>query len=313
MAYEIIIKKEYEGTSPKSFLKKKIDLPFYMIMKYLKEKRITLNGKKIKQDDKLKENDVIKVWLDEIQMREKEKKHKREADLNIPIIFENEDFMVLNKPSGVIVQGAQDHETSLSLHLAFLKRQKGDESDFEYTHAHRTDKETSGLLIVAKNLPALRELNEIFRGREIRKRYKCLCVGRFEKGEGDVEIYLQRTPEGVKGKIIPVETKEKDAKHSLSHYKVLDEYTYDDLDLTLVEVEIKTGVMHQIRAHMKYLGCPILCDSMYGNSYANTKFEGILSRQFLHASHLEFSFKGKEYSFDAELSEDLQKVLNLLN
>lgn len=312
MSFEIVITKEYDGVKPKSFLKKRVDTPYFKIPRLLKEKRITLNGKKIKEDTVLREGDIIKVWASDINPVEVKKYHLDSKDLEIPIIFENEDFIVFNKSSGIIVQGAQDNETSLSLHLAHYKQSIGDKSDFEYFHAHRLDKETSGILVVAKNRQTLRDLNQIFREKSIIKKYVCLCLGHFEKKEGQVEVFLRKNEIGVKEKMAICSAKEKDAERSLSIYKVLKEYEHRKEDFSLVEVEIKTGITHQIRVHMKSLGHPVLGDKLYGNSTVNREYENIINRQFLHAQFLEFEYKGKKYSFDAELTNDLKAMLEVL-
>lgn len=312
MSFEIIITKEYEGLKPKSFLKKRIDIPYFKIPRLLKDKRITLNGKKIHEESVLKEGDVIKVWPNDINPVEQKKYHLDSKDLEIPIIFENEDFIVFNKSAGIIVQGAQDNTTSLSLHLAHYKQKIGDKSDFEYFHAHRLDKETSGILVVAKNRQTLRDLNQIFREKNIVKKYLTLVLGYFEQKKGQVEAFMRKNELGVKEKMTICSAKEKDAERSLSLYKVLKEYEHDKEDFSLVEVEIKTGITHQIRVHMKSLGHPVLGDKLYGNSTVNRVYEQILNRQFLHAKYLEFEYKGKKYVFEAELTDDLKAMLNLL-
>lgn len=308
MPKEIIIDSDNHGVSPKRYLKKTVDLPYYQIIKLLKEKRITLNGKKIKSDTVIKQGDVIKLWLDTIPLREKEKRFVNAKNLEIQKIFENQDFIILNKPPEVVVQGAQDNAKSLSLHLAYLKNLNKDENEFEYVHVHRLDKDTSGILLVAKNLACSRELSKEFRNKEVEKKYLCLVDGIIEKKEGRIEVNLLKKDNELKEKVII----SKDGKKTISNYKVLNEYTYEDNELSLVEVHIETGFTHQIRVHMKYLGHPIVCDKMYGNSYINRIFENKLSRQFLHAKSLKFNYKDKEYLFEAKLYEDLENFLRNL-
>lgn len=311
MTFEIKVTKEDAGVSPKGFLKKKLDVHYNKIFKMIKEKRLTLNGKKIKQEDKLKTGDIIKCWLDDVKLRsETEVYEKRDSkDFGIDTIFENEDFLVLNKLPGIIVQGAQDNETSLSLHLEYLKQKNKDTSNFQYFHVHRLDKDTSGVLVCAKNQIALRELNEVFRDKKITKKYVCLCDGSLPAKEGEIKVKLDRTPEGTKEKIVVSKTS---GKESLSYYKVLGEYEFKDEIVSLVEVEIKTGITHQIRVHMKHLGNPIIGDKMYGNNYVNKIFENSLPRQFLHAKLLEFEFKGENYKFEAPLTKDLDSLMKKL-
>ncbi len=312
MPYELTISKEYEGTRVKNYLKKYIDIPYSALFKYLKNKRITLNGKKIKKDDVLHQGDVVKVWLDTIPLRKPSTTFSDSKDLGMEILENNEDFLVLNKLPEVIVQGAQDSSKSLSLHLAYLKKKFEDTSDFEYFHVHRLDKDTSGVLVVAKKRPVLRELNSLFRQRDVVKKYLCLCDGEFLEKKGSVEINLARAPEGSREKV-RVAQQHKDSRKTHSEYRVVKEYVHKDNVLSLVEVEIKTGFMHQIRVHMKHLGHPILGDKMYGNSYINTFYEAFLKRQFLHASSIEFSYGDKNYFIEAPLSKDLDKFLKFIS
>ena len=312
MSIEIVVGPEYDGVKPKNFLRKKVDVPFFMVVKMISEKRVTLNGKKIKKETVMREGDVLKIWPHDIKLREEVKNHKDKKDLKIPVIFENDDFIVFNKLPGVVVQGAQHNELSLGLHLAYYQDKVGDRSDFEFFHAHRLDKDTSGCLVVAKSQVALRDLNEVFRNKDIVKKYLCLCVGGFESDSGKVEAIMRRNEQGVREKMSIVADKRPGDKRSLSFYKVLDEIEFEDEVFSLVEVEIRTGVTHQIRVHMKSLGHPIVGDSMYGVSVVNSNFEERLNRQFLHASHLEFDYKGKHFSFDAPLAKDLDDFLKFL-
>ncbi len=313
MPKEIIISSEDDGLKPKNFLKKKLDVPFYKIITLIKEKRITLNKKKIKQDDVLRSGDIIKIWLDDIQINEKVKYQKNAQNLGLECIFDNQDFAVFNKTSGIVVQGSQEENISISLHLAWYKQHIKDNTDFEYFHAHRLDKDTSGCIVIAKNINALRELNRIFRDKDIIKQYICLCCGIFENKKGRIEQYMLKNPQGSREKMRICSKSEKDSKLSISEYDVIGEYEYKNEQFSLVKVNIKTGITHQIRCHMKFLGHPVVMDSMYGNSVVNTMFADLLNRQFLHAEHIEFSYNGKKNSFCARLTQDLENTLKKIN
>jgi len=312
MTFEIEITSDYNGVKPKNFLKKKIDVPFFRIPKLLKEKRITLNGKKIKQEDIMKTGDILKIWPNDIKLREVTIFQKESKDLGIETIYEDEDLLVFNKKAGIVVQGAQHDNQSLSLHLAYVKKQNKDDTNFEYFHAHRLDKDTSGVLVCCKNRQALRNLNQLFRTRETQKKYVGLVVGCPIETEGNIEVYMKRNPEGSREKMSICNQKEVDAKISISKYKVLETIEHEGDDLSLVEVEIKTGLTHQIRVHMKSLMTPILGDKMYGNSAVNKKYETQLQRQFLHAKELNFTYKDKKHEFKAELTDDLKEFLEYL-
>ena len=314
MVFEITITKDYEGVSPKGYIKKMVDVPFTKVHKLIKEKRLTINGKKIKGEVKLKTGDVLKCWLDDIKLRNENQtvsmtENQESKNLGMDTIFEDENMLILNKQAGVVVQGAQDNDTSLSLHLQYLKNKKKDLKEFNYFHVHRLDKDTSGVLVCAKNQIALRELNKVFAERQITKKYLCLCDGQFEKQEGTIQVNMDRNEQGMKEKMF---VSKEGGKKSISHYKVIDEYEFKDETVTMVEVEIKTGLTHQIRVHMKSIGHPIISDKMYGNNYINKVFENSLSRQFLHAQSLEFEYNGVEHKFVAPLTNDLKSLCNKL-
>ncbi len=314
MTFEITITKEYEGVSPKGYIKKMVDVPFTRVHKLIKEKRLTINNKKIKGEVKLKTGDVLKCWLDNIELRSANQtlnlnENQEEKNLGIDTIFEDSNMLILNKQAGVVVQGAQDNDTSLSLHLQYLKNKKKDMSEFNYFHVHRLDKDTSGVLVCAKNQIALRGLNKVFADRKITKKYLALCDGQFEKAEGTIEVLMERNEQGMKEKMKIVT---QGGKKSISHYKVIDEYEFKEETVTMVEITIETGLTHQIRVHLKSIGHPIIGDKMYGNNYINKVFENSLKRQFLHAQTLEFEFEGTEHKFVAPLTADLKSLCNKL-
>ena len=311
MSFEIRVNKEDDGVKAKGFLKRNIDVSYQSLCKLLKNKRITLNGKKIKKDAVLSEGDVIKVWSEGIGLRKKSKRFENSKDLGMDVVYESEDFFVLNKLPGVVVQGAQEKEESLSLHLAYLKNYWDDKSDFEYFHVHRIDKQTSGALVIAKNKKALRDLNELFRKRKVVKKYICLCDGLFENESGEIDICLKRNPDGSNEKVSVSSDSDKDSKRTISRYRVLKEYEYEGEDFSLVEVEIETGFMHQIRVHMKYLGHPIVGDLMYGNSYINEFVKA--KRQLLHASYLSFEYKGESHEIEVSLTKDFEEFLGSIS
>lgn len=306
---EIIITEEYDGVSPKNFLKKRLNVSYSKLVKLLKDKRITINKKKIKQDTILAKGDVIKIWDNTIELRDtKENKETKSENLNINTIYEEKDFLAINKKPGIVVQGAAEKNTSLVLHLNYLKEQNNDELN-EYNYVHRLDKDTSGVLLIGKNSSAIRELNKIFKSKEIKKTYVCLCDGLFEEKEGTIEVTLSRMPDNSFEKV-SVGDSGSFARETKSHYKVIDEYEFQNQSFSLVEVVIETGFMHQIRVHMKHIKHPIIGDDMYGNRFVNSMFEELLPRQFLHARKLEFEYNGKEYKIKAKLSNDLNKALN---
>ena len=308
--YNLIINEEQEGVKPKNFLKKTFDISFSQTLKYIRKKQITLNKKKIRGSETLKKGDIITIWNKEIKLREKGAKNQTSKNLNIEIIYENENFFILNKPPKVICQGAQDNQLSLSFHLNYLKKNYKDETNFSYTHAHRLDKDTTGCLLVARNQKTLRELNRIFNKREITKLYHCIVLGKLKEKKKKITLYMQRNQsQNSKRKVIVTSPKSKESKKTELTLKVLKEFESQEEQFSLVEITLHTGFTHQIRVTMAHLRHPILSDTMYGNSYINSKFEHIMPQQALHARCLKFQLNNEKFNFTAPYLRDIRNFL----
>ncbi len=214
------------------------------------------------------------------------------------IIYQDENVLVLDKPAGV------------------------NSDDFE-KRVHRLDKDTSGVLLIAKNDKALEFLQEQFKERRAEKKYIALVVGHFKNEEGLIETLLNRAPgDRRKQKVfLPNEPGvEKIHRNAITKYRVLQRFSAQGEtsplrggeNYDLIEVEPKTGRKHQIRAHFSYLGHPIAGDKLYG--FKNQPTPKGLTRQFLHASYLKIKLPdGKEKEFQSEIPEELKTVINNLN
>ncbi|MDD5145500.1 MAG: RluA family pseudouridine synthase [Candidatus Pacebacteria bacterium] len=203
----------------------------------------------------------------------------------LKIIYEDDDLVVYDKPAGI-------------------------NSDDFPLRAHRLDKDTSGVLVVAKNEKALEFLQKQFEERKTEKKYIALIVGHLNRDEGNIETLLGRSPgDRRKQKVyLQNEPEAGDKRLAITHFKLLQRFENYDL----IEVEPKTGRKHQIRAHLSYLGHPIAGDKLY--SFKNQKGPGGLKRQFLHASNLRITLpNGKACEFKSELPEDLRESLKNLN
>ena len=210
------------------------------------------------------------------------------------IIYEDENVQVLDKPAGV------------------------NSDDFE-KRAHRLDKDTSGIFLVAKNDETLEFLQKQFQNREVKKKYIALTVGNLKNTEGTIETLLGRSPsDRRKQKIfMPHDPQAEDKRAAITKYKALQRFENYDL----IEVEPLTGRKHQIRAHMAYLGHPIAGDKLYG--FKNQLLPKGLNRQFLHAKYLEIKLpdplrqrfseaSGQIKKFESDLSDDLKLCLKQL-
>ncbi|MDD3481280.1 MAG: RluA family pseudouridine synthase [Patescibacteria group bacterium] len=219
------------------------------------------------------------------------------------ILYEDKNIVAVNKEAGLLtyapVGKKVKEKTLLNLvwpHLEFAE--KGERSGV----VHRLDRETSGVIVFAKNEEYKRLLQEAFKARKVEKRYLTLVSGKLEPKEGKIEIPLGRAPKD-RLKVVPKAS----GKPSVTLYRVI--RYFPENKVSLVEVVLKTGRMHQIRVHFAAIGHPVVGDVLYGRR------DKALSRQFLHAVKLAFTEPkmGKKLSFEAELPEDLKTFLKALS
>ncbi len=221
--------------------------------------------------------------------------------LEASILYEDDDFLVLNKPPGLAVHGG----SGLSLGIIEALRAMRPHAPF-LELIHRLDRDTSGLLMLAKSRPILLEMQSLLRGSGVKKTYLCVLVGQWKGGGRWVEASLSKTARRGRERLMTVDEKSGDAARS--RFKPLRHFQ----EHTLVEAIIATGRTHQIRVHAASLGHPVVGDTKYGDFSANrcARAQG-LKRQFLHASTVEFRLpiSGKRYAFEASLPADLKNYL----
>jgi len=273
---------------------------------------ILVNQNPVKQNYKVKPDDVISIVL----TYPPQKVELIAEDLPLNIVYEDDDVIVVNKKAGMVVHPGYANYTGTLLNALIHHFEKNKEEEQPHL-VHRIDKDTSGLLLVAKNELAQSKLARQFFDHSVERKYQALVWGDFEEDKGKIEGNLARHPKDRRiMKVFPDGSKGKEA---ITHYKVLQRFTY----VTLVECELETGRTHQIRAHMKYIGHPLFNDETYGGEqilkgttfskykqFVKNCFDTI-PRQALHAKSLGFKHPatGKEMFFDSELPEDMQKVL----
>ena len=287
----------------------KPDLTRAFLQKLIKEGNVFVNHKKItKTGHKLKVEDELIVNIPSIK-----EVGLLAEDIPLDILYEDQDLIVINKAPGMVVHptdhGAHVSGTLVNALLYHCQDLSGVGGEKRPGIVHRLDKDTSGVIMVAKNDVAHRFLSKQIQDRTISKKYLTLLKGRLEPKEGSIEAPLIKSSASGK-RDVQVSGKAK-AKYALTHYKVL-EYVGD---YSLVEVQIITGRTHQIRVHFKAIGHPVCGDSMYGDPQTNEKLRKVgLHRQFLHAAELTFQLPStkKEVAFKAPLAEDLEGVLRKL-
>jgi 23S rRNA pseudouridine1911/1915/1917 synthase len=241
--------------------------------------------------EKVKAGDILRISLHEDNDNSSE---IIPADGVLDIVYEDEDLILLNKPGNVVVHPSYAHyKDSLSNILAGYYEKTGQQHVIRVIG--RLDRETSGLIIFAKNRHSAALLSDQTRNMSRRKEYLALCSGVFEETEGTVDAPIAEIP----GQRMIREVRE-DGKEAVTHYRVEQQFE----DYALVRLHLDTGRTHQIRVHMKYIGHPLLGDGLYGTEIPD---HHEMKRTALHAVHLEFKqpISGKELIFDADLPEDM--------
>lgn len=233
--------------------------------------------------------------------------------IDINIIYEDNDILVFNKPSGVIVNKADTTRNEITVQ-DFLESKynfaspKDNESDF-YKRAgivHRIDKETSGILIAAKNQLSFENLQAQFKERKVEKTYVALVHGHVSSEEGEISVPIGRLPWNRKRFGVMVGGKE-----AQTFYKVIEKF---EKPFTLLELYPKTGRTHQIRVHLKYLGHAIFGDEFYAGRKTSRNDRKYLDRFFLHAKKISFFHPktGKRIEFESDLPQELKNVIEIL-
>jgi 23S rRNA pseudouridine1911/1915/1917 synthase len=226
---------------------------------------------------------------------------------NIPldIVFENEDLIVVNKPAGMVVHPSPGHDSGTLVHaaLGYIPELEGIGGEERPGIVHRLDKDTSGLIVIAKNERAHRWLQEQFKSRKVEKIYLALVDGKPPTPSGHVEAPIGRNT--THRKLMAVVPLDK-GREAVSEYRTLESFPAH----TLLEVHPLTGRTHQIRVHLAFLGCPVAADIVYGKRKPTVE----LKRHFLHAHKLKIILPGEKQAriFEASLPQELQFILEQL-
>lgn len=262
------------------------------IKKLIDNGNILVNGAKVKVHHKVKFGDKIEVVLEELPLLSLEPE-----DIPLNIIYEDDDVIVVNKPPGIATHtGPGIRSGTLVNALLYHCKSLSTVNDARPGIIHRLDKDTSGIMVVAKNNFSHMELAKQFKERTVKKKYIALVKGAVELDEGVVDLPIGRHPSHRQKMAVRYDS----TKKAVTEYKVLKRFR----DFTMLELNLKTGRTHQIRVHMAYLGHPILGDEKYG---AKDKFQ----RQALHSYFLSFRHPrtGKEMEFVAELPDDIKSLV----
>ena len=278
---------------------------------------IQVNGNVVKSNYKVKPKDKIKVLFEYPPYQNL----LLPENIDLDIVYEDDELVVVNKPAGMVVHpGHGNYSGTLINALIYHFENLPNNSSNRPGLVHRIDKETSGLLVIAKTEKAMIDLSEQFAKKTSSREYIALVWGDLKEDSGTINEYIGRNPKNRLQNIVFSGDDIEKGKPAITHYKVINRYGY----VTLVNCRLETGRTHQIRVHMKHIGHTIFNDSRYGGDLilkgtTFTKYKQfvdncfkILPRQALHAKTLGFNHpKTKEnLSFDSEIPEDIQQCLD---
>ncbi len=265
-------------------------LPDSLLQKYIRLKRIKLNGKGAKRDVRLAEGDLLQLYINDdfFEKPREENSWLKVGTPRLSIVYEDENILLADKKPGVLCHsaGVWDYNTLIANIQAYLAR-KGEwrpkeENAFAPALCNRIDRNTGGIVIAAKNAEALRILNDKIRDREIEKLYLCAVQGRPKPPEGRLENYLFK--DAAKNQVYVKDKPESGARSAVTEYRVLRSRG----PLSLVECRLLTGRTHQIRVQMAHAGWPLLGDGKYGRERFNRNFDE--KGQALYSYRLRFDF-----------------------
>ncbi|HRZ78662.1 MAG TPA: RluA family pseudouridine synthase [bacterium] len=302
-----------EGSSVRAdlFLSELLGISRSRVQKNIMNENLSVNGIVVSKNSfrKFPERALVEFEIEPIDEISAEPE-----EMELKIVFENSDFLIIDKPAGLVVHPGAGNKSGTLIngvlfHLAggpgFVK--KGD--PLRPGLVHRIDKDTSGLLVVAKNTKAFEELSSKFAVHDIEREYRCVVFGKMPEEKGRIETFHGRDPHN-RLKFSP---DVKNGRKAVTNYTVEAGYKY----CSVLNVKLETGRTHQIRMHMSHAGHPIVNDALYGgvrktpDAVLNGLFN-ISGRQLLHAGRLGFKLFGKDYSFSSDVPDDMKKVIDHL-
>ena len=270
------------------------------IQRMIENEKIKVNNKKVKASYKVNENDSIEIEEEEIKETD-----LIAEDIPLDVIYEDNDILVVNKAKGMVVHPGNGNPNGTLVNAVLAKCKdslSGIGGEYRPGIVHRIDKDTSGLLIVAKNDNAHLNISEQIKDHKVKKTYVALVRGRIKENEATINMPIGRSQNDRTKMAV-----RKDGKEAITHIKVLKKYK----NYTFIEVNIETGRTHQIRVHMAQIGYPIVGDFVYSNGKNPFGVEG----QMLHSMKLEFKHPvtNKEMKLEAPIPKYFKDVLDILD
>lgn len=316
---KISIGAEESGSRLDRVLRKRLKLmSLSEIYSLIRKGGVRLGEKKARQDSRVQEGDILEIAADESELTAVKGPDNSLRKIvnteffkrNFKIIYEDPDLLACNKPSGLVVHPGTGHlhrDTLIELATGYLLDKGCLKEGEEPALVHRIDRDTSGVILIAKNKRTVRKLHETFRQHDIIKQYTAICHHRPPEFQGRIELEVARSHEQQSGTKMRVETGGRRAK---STYRIVEYHG----DLCRVEVFLETGITHQIRVQMAHIGAPIVGDQRYGDLKLDQKvLKGVKNRLYLHAFQLSFlhPVKGKRIKIEAPEPGEFRELMRL--
>ena len=280
------------------------DVSRTVIQHMITEGEVQVNGRSSKPGYALRNGDTIQLYH---MLPPLQSDHVKPQSYPLEVVYEDKDLLVINKAAGMVVHPAPGHheDTLVNALLARYPQLQELQKQVRPGIVHRLDKDTSGLLIVAKNVHTQAALIEMMKQHAIIKRYLALVEGNISLDHGSIDAPIGRDPRNRQQMAITATS----SREARTHFRVLERFARH----TLLLLELETGRTHQIRVHLKAIGHPVVGDIVYGSGHPRR--EPLLQRQFLHAYQLKFQHPttGEVIELEAPLPEDLQMVLEQKN
>ncbi|GAB4434132.1 MAG: RluA family pseudouridine synthase [bacterium] len=310
MVVDLVVDSNYRRAD--LYLSKVLNISRNQIQRLIEERALNLNGKTFKASSPLKCGDIIRGELPE----KAETSYLEPLDIPLNILYEDEHILILNKEKGIVVHPANGHkkDTLVNAVINHCKDLKGIGGVLRPGVVHRLDKDTAGVMVFAKDEESYKELQRQFKNREVKKRYLVLVCGTPKRPEDRIITNIGRSEKDRKKFAVT-----KEGKEAVTQYKVLK----TNQEISLLQVEIKTGRTHQIRVHMKYIGNPVLGDTFYNKKIKDIEVKDKnlndliknLRGQALFAEYLEFKHpvKGLVMGFHGVMPEDMKNIIERLD
>lgn len=291
MKLEYTIKENDNYTNLKELLKNYFEISDRLLVKLKHNQKLFINGVSVPVNAPLHTSDIITVLIDFVE----DNSNIVPTKMDLDIIYEDDTFLVINKPSGIPVHPSQDHfEDSLSNGVKFYFDEIGLKKMIR--PVNRLDKDTSGVVVFAKNEYIQECLIKQMKTKQFEKEYIAVCDGIFENEAGTINAPISRKPNSIIERCVNL-----NGDTAITHFEVLESYD----DFSVVKCLLETGRTHQIRVHMAYIGHPLLGDTLYGTA------SPLISRQALHAYKIKFihPMAKNKLEFSAPIPAEFEKLL----